>query len=116
MAQKLRAAKLDAVVLNGWGDARRRRSCCSWRPRSGESWGEFAWTAESVGSIVYLAVFGSAVTFVALTVLLRQLTAQAMSFLAMLLPFGRPDLRRRALRRGYHLAALAGALLVAAAC
>ena len=54
----------------------------------GESWGEFAWTPESIGSILYLAILGSAVTFVALTVLLRHLTAQAMSFLAMLLPFG----------------------------
>ena len=31
---------------------------------------------------------GSAVTFVGLTVLLRHISAQAMSFLALLLPFG----------------------------
>ena len=54
----------------------------------GESWGELALTAEALGSIAYLAVIGSAVTFVGLTVLLRQLSAQAMSFLALLLPFG----------------------------
>ncbi len=54
----------------------------------GEDWGELRLTPESVGSIVYLALIGSAVAFVGLTVLLRHLTAQAMSFLAMLLPFG----------------------------
>jgi len=54
----------------------------------GETWGEFNWTAEALGSITYLAVFGSAITFVSLTVLLRQLSAQAMAYLALLLPFG----------------------------
>ena len=54
----------------------------------GESWGDAAWTADAVGSIAYLALVGSAVPFVGLTVLLRHISAQAMSFLAMLLPFG----------------------------
>jgi drug/metabolite transporter (DMT)-like permease len=84
---KLRAEELDPVVLNGWamlggGVLLLVASAI------GESWGEFAWTPESVGSITYLALVGSAVPFVALTVLLRHITAQAMSFLAMLLPFG----------------------------
>jgi drug/metabolite transporter (DMT)-like permease len=57
IAQKRRAAELDAVVLNGWamllgGVLLFAASAVS------ESWGEFAWTAESVGSIAYLAVFG----------------------------------------------------------
>jgi drug/metabolite transporter (DMT)-like permease len=87
IAQKRRAAELDAVVLNGWamllgGVLLLAASAVS------ESWGEFAWTAESVGSIAYLAVFGSAVAFVTLTVLLREISALATSFLAMLLPFG----------------------------
>ena len=50
--------------------------------------GDAAWTAKAVGSIAYLALIGSAVPFVGLTILLRHITAQAMSFLAMLLPFG----------------------------
>ncbi len=87
IAQKRRAAELDAVVLNGWamllgGLLLLAASAVS------ESWGEFAWTAESVGSIAYLAVFGSAIAFVTLTVLLREISALATSFLAMLLPFG----------------------------
>jgi drug/metabolite transporter (DMT)-like permease len=53
-----------------------------------ESWGEFAWSAESAGSIAYLAVIGSAVPFVGLMVLLRHLSAQTMSYIALLIPFG----------------------------
>jgi len=87
VAQKLRAAELDPVVLNGWGMLGGGLLLLA-ASALGESWGEFAWTAESLGSIAYLAILGSAVTFVALTVLLRHLTAQAISFLAMLLPFG----------------------------
>ena len=84
---KLRAARLDALVLNGWamlggGAALLVASAVS------ESWGDFRWAPESVLSIVYLAIIGSALAFVVLTVLLRQLSAQAMSFLALLLPFG----------------------------
>jgi drug/metabolite transporter (DMT)-like permease len=87
IAQKRRAAELDAVVLNGWamlggGLLLLLVSAVS------ESWGEFVWSAESVGSIAYLAVFGSAIAFVTLTVLLRQISAMAVAFLAMLLPFG----------------------------
>ena len=70
------------------GDARRRAGAARGVSALGESWGEFAWTPESVGSIAYLALVGSAVPFVGLTVLLRHISAQAMSFLAMLLPFG----------------------------
>ena len=54
----------------------------------GESWGDAAWTGKAIGSIAYLALIGSAVPFVGLTMLLRHISAQAMSFLAMLLPFG----------------------------
>ena len=87
IAQKRRAAELDAVVLNGWGMLGGGLLLLAASAVS-ESWGEFAWTAESVGSILYLAVFGSAIAFVTLTVLLRQLSALALSFLAMILPFG----------------------------
>jgi drug/metabolite transporter (DMT)-like permease len=84
---KLRAAELDPIVLNGWamlGGGVLLTAASA----AGESWGEFNWTAESLGSIAYLALIGSAIAFVILTVLLRTVTARATSFLALLLPFG----------------------------
>ena len=87
VGQKLRAAELDAVVLNGWAMLVGGLLLLA-ASALGEDWGEFAWSAESVGSIAYLALFGSAITFVTLTVLLRHITAMAMGFLAMILPFG----------------------------
>lgn len=87
IGQKLRGAGLDAVVLNGWAMLGGGLTLLAVSGAS-ESWGELALTAESLGSIAYLAVAGSAVTFVGLSVLLRHISAQAMSFLALLLPFG----------------------------
>ena len=113
IAQKRRAAELDAVVLNGWamllgGVLLLAASAVS------ESWGEFAWTAESVGSIAYLAVFGSAVAFVTLTVLLREISALATSFLAMLLPFGALIFGALLYDESITPRAVGGAVLVAA--
>ena len=113
IAQKLRAAKLDAVVLNGWamlggGLLLLPASLLS------EDWGEFAWTPESIGSILYLALFGSAVAFVTLTVLLRHISALATSFLAMLLPFGALVFGALLYDEPITARALAGAGLVAA--
>ncbi|HZC12646.1 MAG TPA: EamA family transporter, partial [Thermoleophilaceae bacterium] len=65
-------------------------------------------------SIVYLAIIGSAITFVGLTVLLRHLTAQALSFLAMLLPFGALIFGAALYDEAITWRALAGAGLVAA--
>jgi drug/metabolite transporter (DMT)-like permease len=87
IAQKLRAGRLDAVVLNGWAMLGGGLVLLA-ASGLGENWSELALTAEAIGSIAYLAVVGSAVTFVGLTVLLRHISAQAMSFLALLLPFG----------------------------
>ena len=84
---KLRAGALDAVVLNGWAMLGAGLALLA-VSAVGESWGDAAWTGKSIGSIAYLALIGSAVPFVGLTILLRHITAQAMSFLAMLLPFG----------------------------
>jgi drug/metabolite transporter (DMT)-like permease len=53
-----------------------------------EDWGEAVWSAKAIGSILYLAVVGSAVAFVTLTILLRVMSAQASSFIALLIPFG----------------------------
>ena len=113
IAQKLRAAELDAVVLNGWamlfgGLMLLPPSLLS------EDWGEFAWTGESVGSILYLALFGSAIAFVTLTVLLRQISAMAMSFLAMVLPFGALIFGALLYDESITARALGGAALVAA--
>jgi drug/metabolite transporter (DMT)-like permease len=87
IAQKRRAGDLDAVVLNGWAML---VGGLLLLPLSGltEDWSDFVWSAESVGSIAYLALFGSAIAFVTLTVLLRHVSAMAVAFLAMLLPFG----------------------------
>ena len=87
MGIKLRAAKLDAIVLNGWAMLAGGVLLTA-ASAAGESWGEFNWTPESLGSIAYLSLIGSAVAFVILTVLLRTVTARATSFLALLLPFG----------------------------
>ena len=75
------------MVLNGWAML---VGGLLLLPLSGlsEDWGDFVWSAESVGSIAYLALFGSAIAFVTLTVLLRHISAMAVAFLAMLLPFG----------------------------
>jgi drug/metabolite transporter (DMT)-like permease len=113
IAQKRHAAELDAVVLNGWamllgGVLLFAASAVS------ESWGEFAWTAESVGSIAYLAVFGSAIAFVTLPVLLREISALATSFLAMLLPFGALIFGALLYDESITPRAVGGAVLVAA--
>jgi drug/metabolite transporter (DMT)-like permease len=79
--------RLDAVVVNGWGMLAGGLLLLAASALS-ESWGEFAWSAESAGSIAYLAVIGSAVPFVGLMVLLRHLSAQTMSYIALLIPFG----------------------------
>jgi drug/metabolite transporter (DMT)-like permease len=109
---KLRGGELDAVALNGWGMLAGGVLLLA-ASGIGESWGEAAWTPESVGSIAYLALIGSAVPFVALTVLLRHITAQATSFLAMLLPFGALAFGAGLYSEEITLRALAGAGLVA---
>jgi drug/metabolite transporter (DMT)-like permease len=110
---KLRAGGLDAVVLNGWamlgaGAALLLASSV------GERWEELAWTAESIGSIAYLAVIGTAFAFVVMTVLLRHISAQAMSFLALLLPFGALAFGAALYAEALSARAVAGAVLVSA--
>jgi drug/metabolite transporter (DMT)-like permease len=109
---KLRAGELDPIALNGWGMLGGGLLLLA-ASGLGESWGDAAWTAESVGSIAYLALIGSAVPFVALTVLLRHISAQATSFLAMLLPFGALVFGAALYSEAITLRALAGAALVA---
>jgi drug/metabolite transporter (DMT)-like permease len=112
ISQKRRAAELDAVVLNGWAML---VGGLLLLPLSAlaEDWGDFVWSAESVGSIAYLALFGSAIAFVTLTVLLRHISAMAMSFLAMLLPFGALLFGAALYDESITARAVAGAALVA---
>jgi drug/metabolite transporter (DMT)-like permease len=95
------------------GGVRRRRPAAVASAVS-ESWGDASWTVSAVGSIAYLAVVGTALAFVTLTRLLRELPAVTMSFLSLLLPFG--ALAFGALIEGepLTLAELLGASLVAA--
>ncbi len=87
VALKRRAKKLDAIVLNGWGMLIGGALLLALSAPT-EDWGEAVWSANAVGSILYLAIVGSAVAFVTLTVLLREMSAQASSFIALMIPFG----------------------------
>ena len=80
----------------------------------GESWADASWTASALGSIAYLAVVGSAVAFVTLTVLLREMSAQASSFIALLIPFGALSFGAVLYGEAITARALAGAALVVA--
>jgi drug/metabolite transporter (DMT)-like permease len=87
VALKRRAQSLDAIVLNGWGMLVGGGLLLALSGVT-EDWGDAVWGAKALGSILYLAVVGSAVAFVTLTVLLRQMSAQASSFIALMIPFG----------------------------
>src|SRR3954454_283082 len=113
IAQKRRTGKPDAVVLNAWAMLVGGLLLLPVSVLS-ENWGDFVWSAESVGSILYLAVFGSAIAFVTLTVLLRQLSVLATSFLAMLLPFGALIFGALLYDESITARAVGGAALVAA--
>ena len=87
VAIKRRAAGLDAIVLNGWAMLAGGALLLAGSAVS-EDWGDAVWGANAIGSILYLAVVGSAVAFVVLTILLREMSAQASSFIALMIPFG----------------------------
>jgi drug/metabolite transporter (DMT)-like permease len=109
---KRRGQSVDPIVLNGWamlgGGA---LLLVASAPT--EDWGTAALTGHSVGSIAYLAVVGSAVPFVILTRLLRELPAVTMSYITLLLPFGALAFGAALYDERVTVAALAGALLVA---
>jgi len=87
VAIKRRAGGLDAIVLNGWAMLAGGALLLAGSAVS-ENWGDAVWSARALGSILYLAVAGSAVAFVVLTILLREMSAQASSFIALMIPFG----------------------------
>lgn len=85
---KRRAAQSpDPLVVNGWAMLG-AGALLLLVSAPFESWGETAWTAEAIGSIAYLALAGTAFTFVTLTVLLRELPAVTTSFIAVVIPLG----------------------------
>jgi len=86
VAIKRDGGALDAVVLNGWAMLAGGALLLAVSALA-EAW-EISWSARAIGSIAYLAVIGSAVPFVTLTVLLRELPAVTMSYITLLLPFG----------------------------
>jgi drug/metabolite transporter (DMT)-like permease len=111
IATKTRLEGHDPLVMNGWamlvgGTVLLAVSAV------GENWGETVWSLNSLGSIAYLAAFGTGFTFVTLTVLLRELPAVTVSFISMIIPFG--ALALGALFRDEQVTVLAvfGALLV----
>jgi drug/metabolite transporter (DMT)-like permease len=112
VAIKRRGAALDAVVLNGWAMLGGGLLLLAASAPT-EDWASTAWTGQAVGSIVYLAAIGSALTFVTLTILLRELPAVTMSYITLLLPFGALAFGAALYDERVTLAAGAGALLVA---
>jgi drug/metabolite transporter (DMT)-like permease len=110
---KRRGGGVDVLVLNGWGMLGGGLLLLAVSAAS-EDWGAAAWTAEALGSIGYLAAIGSAVAFVTLTVLLKELPAVTTSFIALLLPFGALAFGAAVYAEPLTLPAVAGAALVAA--
>jgi drug/metabolite transporter (DMT)-like permease len=84
---KRRGGRLDALVLNGWAMLGAGALLLAVSAPT-EAWTDASFSADAVGSIVYLAAAGTAFTFVALTLLLRELPAVTTSFISVLLPFG----------------------------
>jgi drug/metabolite transporter (DMT)-like permease len=113
VAIKRRAARLDAVVLNGWAMLAAGAVLLLLAVLA-EDVGAAAWSAQALGAIGYLAVVGSAVPFVVLTVLLGRLPATTMAVLPLLLPFGALALGAAVYDEALTGAALAGAALVGA--
>ena len=109
---KRRGNTLDPIVLNAWamlgGGALLLVSSAPL-----EDWGQAAWTAKSLGSIAYLAAIGSAVPFVTLTILLRELPAVTVSYITLLLPFGALAFGAAVYGETVTIAAIGGAVLVA---
>jgi drug/metabolite transporter (DMT)-like permease len=113
IALKRRAGGLDAIVLNGWGMLVGGGLLLALSAAT-EHWGDAAWGAKALGSILYLAVVGSAVAFVTLTVLLREMSAQASSFIALMIPFGALAFGAVLYDESITARAVAGAALVVA--
>jgi drug/metabolite transporter (DMT)-like permease len=110
---KRRGGRLDPVVLNGWAMLAGGALLLAVSAPA-EDWAQTAWTARAVGSVAYLAAIGSAVPFVVLTILLRELPAVTVSYITLLLPFGALAFGAALYDERITVAALGGAVLVAA--
>jgi DME family drug/metabolite transporter len=109
---KRRGAALDPIALNGWGMLG-GGALLLVASAPTEDWGTAALTSHSGGSIAYLAIVGSAVPFVTLTRLLRELPAVTVSYITLLLPFGALVFGAALYDERITAAAVSGALLVA---
>jgi drug/metabolite transporter (DMT)-like permease len=112
VAIKRARAALDAIVLNGWAMLAGGALLLAVSAPA-EAW-EVTWSAQAIGSIAYLAIIGSAVPFVGLTVLLRELPAVTVSYITLLLPFGALAFGAALYDERITLPAAGGAALVAA--
>jgi drug/metabolite transporter (DMT)-like permease len=109
---KRRGRDVDAIVVNGWGMLG-GGALLLIASAPTEDWGATAFTAQAVGSVAYLALIGSAVPFVTLTRLLRELPAVTMSYITLMLPFGALAFGAAVYDERVTAAAVAGAALVA---
>jgi drug/metabolite transporter (DMT)-like permease len=109
---KRRGHAVDPIVVNGWGMLG-GGVLLLLVSAPNEDWGATAITAQAVGSVAYLALIGSAVPFVTLTRLLRELPAVTMSYITLMLPFGALAFGAAIYDERVTAAALAGAALVA---
>jgi drug/metabolite transporter (DMT)-like permease len=112
VATKRRAQRLDPIALNGWAMLGGGALLLA-TSGAAEDWGAAAWSSQAIGSVAYLAVIGSAVPFVALTVLLRELPAVTVSYITLLLPFGALVFGATLYDERITLVAFGGAMLVA---
>jgi drug/metabolite transporter (DMT)-like permease len=109
---KRRGQRLDPIVLNGWAMLGGGLLLLAASGLS-EDWATATWTASAIGSIAYLAAVGSALTFVTLTILLRELPAVTMSYITLILPFGALVFGAALYDEAITVAAVGGAALVA---
>jgi drug/metabolite transporter (DMT)-like permease len=112
VAIKRRGQRLDPIALNGWAMLGGGALLLAVSAPA-EDWASAAWSAQAIGSVAYLAAIGSAVAFVTLTVLLRELPAVTVSYITLLLPFGALVFGAALYDERITLAAVGGALLVA---
>jgi drug/metabolite transporter (DMT)-like permease len=112
VAIKRRGRRLDPIALNGWAMLGGGALLLSTSALA-EDWASATWTGQAVGSIAYLAAIGSAVPFVTLTILLRELRAVTVSYVTLLLPFGALAFGAALYDERITAAAVGGALLVA---